>query len=267
MDNEGIKELLLKIEETALDFTVTMTGKKSSKVNGFYKPETHEIFLHNRNFKTDNMLVYTAIHEYTHHLVTEKKLRETGGLDCSDSRCHTSAFWAKFHSLLEEAEKKNLYILDLKATPELEALTENIRSDYITKNGQLMIDFGQKLREAHKLCEESGIRFEDYIDRILRLPRTAVLSISRLAGSDLDPSVGFENLKTLSSIRNKKDRADAQQLLLFGKSPDEVKQSVKKPEEEIDVRTRLEKEKSRLEKTIAQLSQRLELVEEKLGSL
>ena len=30
-----------------------MTGKRSSRVNGFYKPDTHEIFLHNKKFKTD----------------------------------------------------------------------------------------------------------------------------------------------------------------------------------------------------------------------
>ena len=53
MDNARIKEILLDIAPTELDFTVTQTGKESKRVNGFYMPDTHEIFLHNKNFKND----------------------------------------------------------------------------------------------------------------------------------------------------------------------------------------------------------------------
>ena len=49
MDNQKIKEMLLDIHETNLDFTVTQTGKESKRVNGLYKPHTHEILLHNQN--------------------------------------------------------------------------------------------------------------------------------------------------------------------------------------------------------------------------
>ena len=62
MNNDQIKDILINLEETSIEFTVTMSGKESTKVNGLYKPETHEIILHNLNFKTDNQLVYTAIH-------------------------------------------------------------------------------------------------------------------------------------------------------------------------------------------------------------
>ena len=106
MNNDQIKEILLSIEETEIDFTVTMSGKESKKVNGLYKPESHEIILHNLNFKSDNQLIYTAIHEYTHHLMTERKLEQTGGLDVCKSRAHTNDFWAKFHELLEKAEEQ-----------------------------------------------------------------------------------------------------------------------------------------------------------------
>ena len=54
MDNASIKDMLLDIQESKLEFTVTMTGKESKRVNGLYKPETREILLHNKNFKTDN---------------------------------------------------------------------------------------------------------------------------------------------------------------------------------------------------------------------
>ena len=42
-----------------------------------------------------------------------------------------------------------------------------------------MLEFGQKLAEAHKLCQEANIRYEDYIDRILRLPRAAAKPLQR----------------------------------------------------------------------------------------
>ena len=67
MNQDQVKEILLQIEESELEFSVTFTGKASKKVNGLYKSDTHEILLHNKNFSVDNELLYTAIHEYTHH--------------------------------------------------------------------------------------------------------------------------------------------------------------------------------------------------------
>ena len=61
MDNASIKDMLLDIQESKLEFTVTMTGKESKRVNGLYKPETREILLHNKNFKTDNESTNTPI--------------------------------------------------------------------------------------------------------------------------------------------------------------------------------------------------------------
>ena len=180
MNNDQIKDILINLEETSIEFSVTMSGKESPKVNGLYKPETHEIILHNLNFKTDNQLIYTAIHEYTHHLMTEKKLEQTGGLDVCKSRAHTNEFWAKFHELLEKAEAQGVYVIGLEECPALAELTEDIRKNYLSRNGQIMLEFGQKLAEAHKLCQEANIRYEDYIDRILRLPRAAAKTIAKI---------------------------------------------------------------------------------------
>ncbi|MEE0886536.1 MAG: hypothetical protein UIB61_06495 [Treponema sp.] len=76
MTNEKIKDILLSLEKTDLDFSVTQTGRVSKKVNGLYTPATFEILLHDKNFNTENELIYTAIHEYTHHLINckQKKL-------------------------------------------------------------------------------------------------------------------------------------------------------------------------------------------------
>lgn len=264
MDNEKIKQILLDIKETKIDFTVTLTGKESKRVNGLYKPDTREILLHNKNFKTDNELIYTAVHEYTHHLINE----EHGKAMLHEMKVHTKEFWTRFHELLEIAEQKGYYTLDIKISPELEKLTEKIRSEYMETNGKLMHEFGVLLAKAHALCDKANIRYEDYIDRVLCLSRTVAKDITKVGMTHINPAVGFDNMKKIASIKEDDKRAAAEQQILAGKSPDTVLSLMKrKAHEETDERTKLEKEKERLSKTIAQLTQRLQFVEESLAQM
>ncbi|MCQ2582547.1 MAG: hypothetical protein MJ160_01445 [Treponema sp.] len=270
MDNEKIKEILMELEESEIDFTVTQTGKESKRVNGFYKPDTHEIFLHNKNFNSDYQLVYTAVHEYTHHLVTceKQKYDPNYGSMC---KVHTQEFWAKFGDLLKRAEDKGYYKIAWESNDELKALTEDIKANYLTKNGQLMQEFGKKLARAMELCKEADVRYEDYIDRVLCLPRSSEKEIRKVGAVDVNPSIGFDNMKVVASVKKKDDRADVeQQFVEGGKSPATVrelmKQKAAKPSGN-DPKMKLEREKNRLEKTIAQLTQRLEVVEETLAKL
>lgn len=269
MDNEKIKEMLLDIQDTQLEFSVIMTGKESKRVNGLYKPETREILLHNRNFKEDNQLIYTAIHEYTHHLINEEKIKENGGREpMHSSRSHTNYFWAKFHSLLDIAEQKGYYKMDVSQSPELEKLTEEIKKNYIEPNGHLMLEFGKKLLRAHTLCEESNIRYEDYLDRVLQLPRNTAASITKVGLlPEEDAELGYENMKILASAKKPEQKALAQDAIKNGKSPDSVIAMLKKKAESVDVRTKLEKERDRLTKTINELTTRLEYVEESLANM
>jgi len=270
MTNEKIKELLLDIEETSIDFSVVQTGKESKRVNGFYKPDTHEIFLHNLNFKSENELIYTAVHEYTHHKITEKKL-ETDPTYVCNSKVHTQEFWAKFGSLIAIAEEKGYYSLGWEGNAELKELTEDIKANYLAKNGQLMQEFGKKLARAWELCKEANIRYEDYIDRVLCLPRSSEKEIRKIATVEVNPAIGFDNMKVVASVKKKDDRAAIeQQFVEGGKSPASVRELMKQKSAESrkeDPKSRLEKEKNRLEKTIAQLTQRLEMVEESLANL
>jgi bifunctional N-acetylglucosamine-1-phosphate-uridyltransferase/glucosamine-1-phosphate-acetyltransferase GlmU-like protein len=130
-----------------------------------------------------------------------------------------------------------------------------------------MLEFGKKLAEAHKLCEQANIRYEDYIDRVLQLPRTTAKTITKISTENLNPAVGFENMKMISRISDAQKRNEAEQQILSGKSPDTVRSMMVKKSQEVDVKTRLEKEKSRLEKTISQLTSRLEMVNESLSNL
>ncbi len=269
MDNEKIKDMLLDLAESSLEFTVTMTGKESKRVNGLYKPETREILLHNKNFKTDNQLIYTAIHEYTHHLLNEEEIIANGGKEPPHKgRVHTNAFWAKFHSLLEVAEQKGYYKIDLATVPELDSLTKEIKEQYIVPNGKLMLEFGRKLAQAHTLCEENSIRYEDYLDRVLQLPRNTAKTVAAIGTlPDSDAELGFDNMKLMASIKKPDERAKATDALKNGKSPDSVIAMMKKKAQTVDPRTKLEKERDRLTKTIAELTTRLEYVEESLENL
>lgn len=268
MENEKIKELLLQIEDTKLEFTVTQTGKESSRVNGLYKPDTHEILLHNKNFKNDMQLIYTAIHEYTHHKETEDYLAATGGkLPVKGSKVHTAAFWARFHTYLQKAEELGIYKLDLDVSPELKELTEKLRKDYIEANGKLMQEFGRLLAKAHALCEEANIRYEDYLDRVLCLPRKEAQQITKVGQVEVNPAIGFDNMKKVAALKNPGERDSASQQILSGKSPDTVTELMRKKSSGDDPKTKLEKEKNRLEKTIEALQQRLQYVEESLENM
>jgi len=261
MNQDQIKTLLLGLENTELDFTVTMTGKKSKKVNGLYKPDSREILLHNKNFDEDNQLIYTAIHEFAHHLQceTEGPLRS--------GRSHTAAFWSRFHGLLEKAEKDGLYKIGVEKSDELSALTEEIRKKYLAENGRLMSELGKLLAQAQVLCKNAGVRYEDYIDRVLCLPRSAAKTAVRVSALDVNPALGYDTMKIVASQPTPERRAAAEQQFTAHRSPDSVKVNLARKVEDEDPKDRLEKEKKRIEKTIAMLQSRLDQVEQSLSNL
>jgi hypothetical protein len=261
VNNDQIKTLLLSLEEPPLDFTVVLSGKKSAKVNGLYKIEEREIILHNKNFTDDNLLIYTAIHEYAHHL---QSCAHGGRISV---RSHTTEFWARFHALLEKAEAQGLYSNAYASSDKLNELTTVIREKYMAQNGALFIELGQLLTQAHDLCGEAGLRFEDYIDRILCLPRVTAKMAMKSSAFNLNPALGSDNMRFLSGISNPVERHRAESALLAGKSPDTVKMTLRRGPGEENPRGQLEKEKNRLIRTIDSLSSRLKEVEQKLAEI
>jgi len=259
MTQDQVKETLLAIEDAPQEFAVIFSGKKSKKVNGLYKPDSREIIIHNRNFADDNLLLYTAIHEYAHHL---HACARGGHLS---PRAHTAEFWAILHGLLEKAETKEIYRDVFSGSKELETLTQTIREKYLTENGNLVKELGQLLLRAHELCSAIGGRYEDYVDRVLRIPRQAASLAVRMHQYNLNPQTGADNMRFLAGISNEEKRAAAETALLAGKSPDTVKIAARQKPQEEDPRIRLEKEKLRLERTIASLTKRLEEVQRELG--
>jgi hypothetical protein len=261
MNQDQVKERLLAVAEPQTEFSLIFSGKESDVVNGLYKAATREIIIHNRNFDSDDQLMYTALHEYAHHLHCERK----GGI--ASGRAHTNEFWGIFHELLVEAEAKGHYRNVFDAVPEFVDLTRRIRASCIAENGRVMLEFGRLMIEAQELCRRHKARFEDYVDRALGVPRSTAASAARAAAFDVDPEVGWDGMRMAAGIRDPDSRAAALDALRAGSSPAAVKArfSASRPPE--DAAERLAKEKERLERTILNLRERLAEVERALADL
>jgi hypothetical protein len=261
VNNDQVKKALLSLRKTEADFTVIMSGKKSRKVHGLYKPGSREIVIHNKNFKNDNEMMYTAIHEYAHHI------QFTSSAAPTSVRAHTTAFWNLLHTLLYEAEEKGIYSNPFDEIDEFKALTARIKEKFLTGSGAMMKELGKLLLDAHALCEKHGTSFSDYLDRVLALPRTSAAVIMKAHTMDLDPRVGFENMRTLAGIRDPAERDEAQEELRAGHSPDMVKADHGPSRKSKDPREALEAERERLEKGIESMKKRLKEIEKRITEL
>ena len=259
MNQDRVKEILLDIDDSVNEFSVVFTGKESTKVDGLYNRETCEILIHNRNFKDDNSLIYTAIHEFAHHIQFTKVDPER------TSRAHTVSFWNTFHGLLDIAEEKGFYENIFNSDNKFLNLTKQIKENYLTENGKLMKDFGKLLVEAYDLCQQNHAEFEDYVDRALCMNRSAAKNIMKVYAMDVEPTLGFDNMKIVANVKDNNQRKQAEESFKQGLSPNEVRAEIKtsKPEPKI-TKKKLESEKSRLEKSIHSLQVKLAELEMKI---
>ncbi len=263
MNQEQVIEKLLQIERDVEDFSVTFTGKKSKKVDGLYKPEKREILIHNKNFNDDNALIYTAIHEFAHHIQFTRSSAPVS------ARAHTSRFWDIFHKLLFIAEKKNIFINVFKKEKKFIELTKKLKEQFLSTNGRLMKEFGKLLMEAYELCREYCVSFEDYVDRELQLHRSTAKTLIKLNSFDINPEIGYENMKIVASIRDPEDRGLAEEAFAEGKSPDMVKtlfsdNTQGKKDNPLEY---LIQKKERLIKNIERLNLELENIEKQIVEL
>lgn len=254
MNQERVKEILLSLADTKRDFTVIFTGKKSKKVNGLYKPGTAEIFLHNKNFSQDNQLLYTAIHEYAHHLRVES--------GASSSRAHDIAFWSLFNTLLDDAETKGIYQRIRSAS-----IQKKIDEAKALQHEILLLEqrLGVLLQEIHETSENEAIRYEDIIQHDLQL---SLVTVKKMCAISTLPAHKVENLSLDAAhvlISNKGNDQRVIGAIESGKSIAQIKtttqsQSTSRDEE-------LEREKRRIEKTITALNERLRKIINELGEM
>ncbi len=250
--------MLLRLEGEIEEFSLIFSGKTSKKVHGLYHPETREIIIHNKNFNSDNALMYTAIHEFAHHI------HFTRSPVPISSRSHTTGFRNIFHKLLLKAEQEGIYTNMFEQIPEFVFLTKRIKDNYLTANAKEMMEFGRLLMEARELCRKHNARFEDYVERILTLDTRSAKTLIKISDLDIKPEIGFENMKTVARIADPDDRKAAEEAFAKGESPDMVKERYSPKRREEDPKKQLLAEKRRIERTISSLSKRLEEVESRL---
>ncbi len=261
--------MLLSLEPEAAPFTVVLSGKSSKKVDGLYRPDTQEIILHNKNFKNDEALIYTSIHEYAHHLHFCSPQKP------STTRAHTIVFWDLFHRLLHKAEEKGLYVNLLTKEGPLKSLGERIKKEFVEPHGKLMMDFGRSLQEAFELCQTYGASFQDFMDRVLGMSKVTGDAAIRVSQLSLPPSLSFEQMKEVARIKDPELRKEIAQKSRNGYSLDMMKAAIRnsnstggdRDENPEYKRKQLEKEKIRLEKHINDLRQRLASLETQIIEL
>lgn len=262
MNQDQVKEQLLKIEDDVEEFFLVFSGKASKKVNGLYRPETREIIIHNRNFENDNALMYTAIHEFAHHVHYTTSPVPVG------PRAHTLEFRSILHRLLVRAEELTVYTSPFDDDPEFEALTRRLKGEFLEQNGRIMKQFGEALIEAEQLCRKRGARFEDYVERVLSMERSTATTLMKIHSYNINPSLGYGNMATVAGLANEERRTHAEQAFLAGQSPDMVKVAARaRPAEEDEPIKKLEKERNRIQRTIHSLQTKLEEIEARMETL
>ncbi len=261
MNQDQVKEKLLMLDNKVEDFTVILSGKESKKVDGLYYPDSREIIIHNKNFNDDNQLIYTAIHEVAHHL------HHTRSPVPVSSRAHTNKFWDIFHKLLFRAEENGIYNNIFRQDKRFVDLSNNIRTKYLAVNGNLMKELGGLLEKAHALCEELNVSYDDYVDRELLLHRNTARLLMKINTMNINPAIGYENMKTVASIKDDYSRGRAEEAFAEGMSPDMVKaefSSRDKSDNSIDV---LLQERDRIERSIDTLTKKLAKIERRINDL
>jgi hypothetical protein len=275
MNQDQVKEKLLSLKVPCKDFTLVFSGKASKRVNGLYKPGDATIVIHNRNFTNDNALMYTALHEFTHHLMFAR------GLDTGRNH-HTVAFWALFHSLITAAIKAGIYQDPYLSDEKLMEKRAEIL-DLLKAQNELNRKLGAAFSQMATLSKEKGARFEDFIDRHARIPRKEALTLTKQQYSLGLDEVGQESSPALVNtvVGQGKDMSVAAGMAAKGCSLQQIKAAVSQkkvidpfvePREEAPGEEQLEtlekhlasevRKKEKLEKRICELAQEIEKLKE-----
>ena len=247
MNPDEVKAALKALRPVKTEFVLIFSGKANRRVNGLYRPDEHLIVIHNRNFKSDNDLMYTALHEYAHHIMITERAGST-------ARAHTMAFWACLHELVGLAEGSGLYVNPSRGAS-LRQSTDKLEG-LIEESGRVMREIGKALIEAQRLLSDEGGRFDDYVMRTLKQTMPWARACMIAAAGDIPPEIGAENMKAVAAIKSPEERAAVVDGLDGDLSPQQIKAAKKAGEEPEDVVARLEKELARIKKTIEHLSVR-----------
>lgn len=209
-----LKDVLTRVRPERVPFTVVFSGESDRRVNGYYTPSRREITVNDRNFSTDPDIIFTALHEYAHHIsMTE--------LGVSSASAHSPVFWATFHELLAIASDLGIYNYPFKAE-KFSKVTETLNG-LIAESGDIAIRIGRALVDAAELCKASGVRLDDYVMRELKQNPAWSKACMGAFFSSAPAQLGPDNQKLLASIRNPYTRRRIEKGLLAGMSQAQAK--------------------------------------------
>ena len=263
MNQDTIKAKLHSIYATKEDYIILFAERKSKTVNGLYNVQTKQITLYYKNFVDDsgslneNALMYTAIHELTHHIIATEK-------GVHSRQTHNQQFWALFYDLVDIAERQGIY--QTQIDDEMQKLISEART-ISAEIAMLQRKLGSVLGKIHQYCNKNSIRVEDVIERKVQLTnKSAKAAItSAILGIPDDSTIGMDMQAAI--IRAPNDtRGTLLQAVETGKTIAQASQESKKvqPSQEEHEITVLEKKKKKIEKDIQYLTLRLEEVTQQL---
>ena len=264
MNQDQVKEKLLKLYDCKEGFSVIFSGRKSRKVNGLYKPLNCEIIIHNKNFldsdgnQNDMLLMFTAIHELTHHVLMTEKWKKS-------PRAHSQEFWATFHDLLDIAEKNGIY--KAKIDDDTKKLIKEARE--ISKQiAELQRELGRVLLAIYDSCQENGLRYEDIVEREAQIDKQSA-KIAVISHRMDDQEVGADIQAEAARQRSDEKRAAIIAAGQEGKSVVQAKRSATAagPIDQEDEAETLTRKKKYLETAIQSLMRRLHEIKQQLISL
>jgi hypothetical protein len=251
-----VRDKLIELYPAREPFVLEFSRKKNGRVNGLYYPAYKKIVIHEKNFSSDNALMYTAIHELAHHIVsTEYGERK--------ARSHTKLFWATFHNLLEAAEQKGLYRRTRAGA--MRELTEKARK--IDRNiALLQRELGDILADIDQLCEETGDRYEDVVEHDIGMARLTARKARVAAGLPSDAELGQDAQALVLRAGSAAKQAAVIEQAEMGKSIAQIEELARpRPRAHIeDAMSILTKEKRRIEAAIKGLQFQLERIAREL---
>lgn len=222
INQEAVKELLLKLEPCDTDFKVIFSGKKSGKINGLYKQNLSEIVIHNKNFKNDNELIYTAIHEYAHHLMW-CKYHKIGKVPK-----HNNEFWSIMYNLVDLAEEKGLYkkYPDESVKKKIQSLVSSAKK-INEEIASLYKKLGETITEIRKETDKHEIRIEDILIRECQLSKKTSEMAEKAYTYNIDSSLGQDLQQSVISEKDHEKQVSIIEDIKNGKTIYQAKQNIK----------------------------------------
>lgn len=241
---DKVKEFLLSVQETEKDFNVVFTGKMHKRIDGKYFPNDHTISINDRNFTHASTLLYTAMHEYAHHL--QFILRDKTG--------HNREFWTIFHNLVDTAIEKKLYM----PPPRNQTIIEKEKEikALLLERANIEKRIGWLSRELWEDVEEAGGEIEFEIERELKEDMKTIKDICLISKLD---TCGTD-YNTEQSIIIAKKGNDAAIAIQQGKTLVQAQTAGKLIEKE-DPYEALKKEKEQVVKKIEHLKERKDAID------